>query len=43
MAIPSFLNVQVENASAGSEHSFAWKNNEVYCWGSNKDYKLGLD
>jgi alpha-tubulin suppressor-like RCC1 family protein len=35
--------VKVENASAGSEHSFAWVGNEVYCWGSNKDYKLGFN
>ena len=40
---PLFINIKVEKVAGSSRHTFAWKDNAVYCWGSNLNYELGLE
>lgn len=37
------LDKSVSGASLGGNHSYVWKRNEVYCWGSNDSYELGFE
>lgn len=37
------LAIEVDNVATGPNHSFAWNSKDVYCWGSNDNYELGIN
>lgn len=37
------LAIEVDNIATGPNHSFAWNSEDVYCWGSNENYELGIN
>lgn len=36
------LSIKVQDLATGPKHTFAWNDKQVYCWGSNQNYELGL-
>lgn len=37
------LDLAVDRITTGKSHSFGWNESNVYCWGSNEYYELGID